>query len=405
MAMPDARTPDVRARIAWHRTVKRKPSLSGGLLRGKRRKLKDPKSDKHRTNKKVAFFRYGYYEPSFRYFVEHILNAQFVALPEPTVRTDEVGIQNSNDYVCTPFKHMIGDYVEALELGADVIVQVAGPCRLGYYGELQASILRDMGYTFEMLNFSQTSLDHKELDWVKMCMKTVNPHLSIPAGVAKLPALINLTTKLDQVRDFYMANGGFEVNKGSYARIWKNFLDAASTVRDDQEVNEIYRQAMEAFRAVELDKPVNPLRIGIVGEMYTALDGHSNLHLDEKLMAMGVEVHRMLNLTNRFIHYNEPNLRASVQEYWTYDAGPTSTLTLAAAKKYAQEGFDGIIHVKSAGCTPEIDCVPALQRLSEDYQLPILYLTYDSQTSDTGLDTRLEAFYDMLAMKKARELK
>jgi benzoyl-CoA reductase/2-hydroxyglutaryl-CoA dehydratase subunit BcrC/BadD/HgdB len=139
--------------------------------------------------------------------------------------------------------------------------------------------------------------------------------------------------------------------------------------------------------------------------MYTALDGHSNLHLDEKLMAMGVEVHRMLNLTNRFIHYNEPNLRASVQEYWTYDAGPTSTLTLAAAKKYAQEGFDGIIHVKSAGCTPEIDCVPALQRLSEDYQLPILYLTYDSQTSDTGLDTRLEAFYDMLAMKKARELK
>lgn len=403
--MPDARTPDVRARIAWHRTVKRKPSLSGGLLRGKRRKLKDPKSDKHRTNKKVAFFRYGYYEPSFRYFVEHILNAQFVALPEPTVRTDEVGIQNSNDYVCTPFKHMIGDYVEALELGADVIVQVAGPCRLGYYGELQASILRDMGYTFEMLNFSQTSLDHKELDWVKMCMKTVNPHLSIPAGVAKLPALINLTTKLDQVRDFYMANGGFEVNKGSYARIWKNFLDAASTVRDDQEVNEIYRQAMEAFRAVELDKPVNPLRIGIVGEMYTALDGHSNLHLDEKLMAMGVEVHRMLNLTNRFIHYNEPNLRASVQEYWTYDAGPTSTLTLAAAKKYAQEGFDGIIHVKSAGCTPEIDCVPALQRLSEDYQLPILYLTYDSQTSDTGLDTRLEAFYDMLAMKKARELK
>jgi predicted nucleotide-binding protein (sugar kinase/HSP70/actin superfamily) len=220
--------------------------------------------------------------------------------------------------------------------------------------------------------------------------------------VAKLPALISLTLKLDEVRDFYMANGGFEREKGSFARLWKNFLDAANTVTNDKEINELYRTTMAAMRAVELDKPANPLRIGIVGEMYTAIDEHSNLHLDEKLMAMGVEVYRMLNLTNRYVHYNEPNLRASVREYLTYDTGPTSTLTVAAAKRYAQDGFDGLIHVKSSGCTPEIDCVPPLQRISEDYRIPVLYLTYDSQTSDTGLDTRLEAFYDMLAMKKDR---
>ena len=40
--------------------------------------------------------------------------------------------------------------------------------------------------------------------------------------------------------------------------------------------------------------------------------------------------------------------------------------------------------------------------MSEDYSVPVLYLTYDSQTSDTGLDTRLEAFYDMLSMKKEK---
>lgn len=82
--------------------------------------------------------------------------------------------------------------------------------------------------------------------------------------------------------------------------------------------------------------------------------------------------------------------------------GPTSTLTVAAAKKYAAGGFDGLIHAKSAGCTPEIDCIPVLQKVSEDYSVPVLYLTYDSQTSDTGLDTRLEAFYDMLSMKKEK---
>ncbi len=66
-------------------------------------------------------------------------------------------------------------------------------------------------------------------------------------------------------------------------------------------------------------------------------------------------------------------------------------------------GFDGIIHAKSAGCTPEIDCVPVLQSISEDFRVPILYLTYDSQTSDTGLDTRLEAFYDMLRHEEEKK--
>ena len=41
-----------------------------------------------------------------------------------------------------------------------------------------------------------------------------------------------------------------------------------------------------------------------------------------------------------------------------------------------------------------------LQNISADYKIPVLYLTYDSQTSDTGLETRVEAFYDMISMRK-----
>ena len=41
-----------------------------------------------------------------------------------------------------------------------------------------------------------------------------------------------------------------------------------------------------------------------------------------------------------------------------------------------------------------------LQNISRDYHIPVLYLSYDMQGSDTGLDTRLEAFYDMLERKK-----
>ena len=33
-------------------------------------------------------------------------------------------------------------------------------------------------------------------------------------------------------------------------------------------------------------------------------------------------------------------------------------------------------------------------------KIPVLFLTYDSQTSDTGLMTRIEAFYDMISMRR-----
>ena len=365
---------EARSRIAVELERRREPKMG-------RRKFK---RDRHKRIK-VAFFRYCYYDPAFKFFVEQVLDADFLTLPEATKRTTEIGEQNSTDYVCTPFKHILGDYVEALEAGADVLVQFGGPCRLGYYGELQEAILRDMGYEFQMLNFSR-GIEQGALGWAKQCLKTVNPDINV----------------LDEARDFYLATAGFERERGAFKRVWASYLDALRGATGDRDINEAFRQAMDAMRAIPLDKPDDPIRIGVVGEMFTAIDERSNLELDDKLLSMGVEVHRMMNLTNRFVRYNEPNLRRSAAEYLTYDMGPTSTLTVVAAHRYAREGFDGVIHAKSAGCTPEIDCMPVLQRVSADAAMPILYLTYDSQTSDTGLDTRLEAFYDMLSMKKEK---
>ena len=77
-------------------------------------------------------------------------------------------------------------------------------------------------------------------------------------------------------------------------------------------------------------------------------------------------------------------------------------MTIAAARKYAQEGFDGIVHLKSSAARPRSTACPCCSAISRDTGVPVLYLSYDSQTSDTGLDTRLEAFYDMIAMKKEK---
>lgn len=386
----------LRARTAVFLERRRPPRLV--LPRPRRR----PKRDRH-ARTRVAFLRYSYYDIVFKFFVEHVLDADYLPLPEPTKRTVELGSRNSNDSVCAPFKHILGDYLEALELGADVLVQFAGPCRLGYYGELQESILRDMGYEFEMLNFA-TVTGKPLMDYIEVCKKKVNPNLSVPHGVRGMLAAFKMIECLDEAQDFYLAHAGFEAERGSFDRALAAYHAEMRAAANERDIAETQRRGLESLRGLPVRRPARPVRVGVTGEYFTAADPHSNLGLERKLLDLGVEVHRQLNMTNRNLRYNERNLRAGISDYVRYDMGPTSSMTIAAALRYAQEGFDGVVHLKSAGCTPEVDCIPVLQQVSRDTGLPILYLSYDSQTSDTGLDTRLEAFYDMLAMKKEKTI-
>lgn len=376
-------------------------AMKPGKPEALRARRKNNKKKQHHARTKVAFLRYTYYDLVFKFFVEQVLDAEWVPLPEATRKTLELGTLHSNDFVCAPFKHILGDYIEALDRGADVLVQFAGPCRLGYYGELQESILRDLGYEFEMLNFA-TVTGKPAQEYLTICKEKVNPNLSIPQGLKNFLAALKMIEYLDDYNDAYLARAGFCAEPGAYKLARKNFYAEMGTVTSMSEITEAYKKGIRELNEIPLNMPIDPIRIGLVGEFFTAVDAHSNLGIEDKFIDMGVSLARYLNMTHRNLHYNEENLRRSVSEYVKYDMGPTSTMTIAAAKSYAQQGFDGIVHLKSAGCTPEIDVMPVLQRISADYHVPILYLSYDSQTSDTGLDTRLEAFYDMIAMRKAR---
>ena len=72
-----------------------------------------------------------------------------------TQRTAELGGRYSPEFVCSPFKFNLGNYLEALEQGANVLFQTGLGCRYGYYGELQEQILRDLGYQFRFVCLSR----------------------------------------------------------------------------------------------------------------------------------------------------------------------------------------------------------------------------------------------------------
>ncbi len=371
---------------------------------------------------KLCYPQLGNYDIPIRYFVNNGLHLDYVAPPSMTKRTIDLGAKYSPDFVCAPFKCMMGCYIEAMEKGANVLIQTGGTCRLGYYGELHEQILKDMGYDFEMFNL--TLFRYKNILGMLKGMKQFAPDATLLQMARALPATAKMISVIDKVEDFYRQNMGFEREKGSYDKVYNRFLADLRRAKKLKDVRRIYKNTMAAFQAIPLDKPEKPLRVGVVGEYFTIMDPYSNHEIEKKIAQMGAEVHRWMNLSNsvllcpddgsikklkHYLHYDLYKFPSSIwvdiqrklsSRYTKFDMGSSSISTIALAEHYAKKGFDGLVHVKSFGCTPEMDAVPVLHNISADYKIPVLYLNYDTQTSDTGIETRLEAFYDMIAMRK-----
>lgn len=371
---------------------------------------------------KLCYPQLADYDIPIGFFVRNGLHLEYIAPPPSTKRTIELGAKYSPDFVCAPFKCHMGNYIEALEKGANVLIQTGGTCRLGYYGELHEQILRDMGYDFEMFNI--TLFRFPGVFAFLKGVKQLAPDAKLLQILKPLPATAKMILALDKVDDFMRQNMGFEREKGAFEKAHRQFLARLRGAKGLRDVRRAYRETMETMKKIPLDKPERPLRVGVVGEYFTIMDPASNHEAEKKIAQMGAEVHRWMNLSNSvvvcpdegalkklrgYLRYDLNRFPSSIwvdiqkkmsSRYTKFDMGSSSISTIALAEHYAKQGFDGIIHIKSFGCTPEMDAIPVLHNISADYKIPILYLNYDTQTSDTGIETRLEAFYDMIAMRK-----
>lgn len=348
--------------------------------------------------RKVAFPRMANYNYAIAYVIEKGLGQRYIWQPDMTKRTIEIGSRYSPDMVCTPFKTTLGSQIEALEAGADTLMMTMGLCRLGYYGELQEQILKDLGYEFEMINLAEYSTG-KPQDYLK-AMKRLNPKYNAGKFAIALAEAMKMIEYIDEAVAQYYEICGFEKEPGRSRAALDRFFTDMRRAESLKDIEAGHRRVRDALDSVPLEKK-DPVRVAVIGEYYTVMDEFSNLNVEQKMADMGVEVHRWMNFTHRNIHYpGEKNLNVRIRDLCEHEMGPTSTANIWYARECAERGYDGIIHVKSAACTPEIDIMPVLQRIGADYRIPILYLTFDVQTSDTGLQTRLEAFCDMLSMRK-----
>ena len=351
------------------------------------------------NNEIIACFpQWGSYYCAFRFLFENGFGVKYMTPPPITKNTIELGSKHSPDYVCVPFKYCLGCHIEALEKGANCLMQIYGGCRLNYYGELEEKILKDLGYDFKFFNMAE--INFKSPKSILQNLKIVNPNVSIVKIAKALPATIGIIKTIDRMEDFIRQNAGFEQNENEMEDIFTEFKQKLDSTTGYKEYKKLKKEYLKKLANVKINKPKNPIRVGLVGDYYTVQEPFSNYNMEKELEKMGIEVHREMNLTNTIIKSKYKSSRKIGKKYVKFNIGATANYTVAEALKYAKNGLDGIIQVKSFGCTPELNAQTVLQNISKDYKIPILHFSFDSQTSETGIKTRLEAFYDMLSAKK-----
>ncbi|MGA2417919.1 MAG: hypothetical protein ABSF55_01650 [Candidatus Staskawiczbacteria bacterium] len=348
--------------------------------------------------KKVSFPHMGDYFIGFRPIAELI--ADQVIMPPPiTKKTLEIGAKHSPESACIPFKYNLGNYIEALELGANVLVQAGGGCRFGYYGEVQKEILNKLGYKFDFIKLNN--------DYFRAIteIRKINPKISY----AKILRVVFLSyfriRSIDKIEDLVRKNIGFQKNKGEHEKFYKLFLADLGKTRKIKEVGICKNKYLEIFKNIEIEKPKNPIRVGVIGELYVLMEPFSNFYIEKELAQKGIEVHRFVTVSSilhdvfSFDTHTKKFLKEA-KPYLKYHIGAHGTESVARAHQLIKDGFDGIIHIKPFGCMPEVNAMSVLHNVSKDYKIPIIYFSFDSQTSEAGIKTRIEAFHDMLLAKR-----
>jgi predicted nucleotide-binding protein (sugar kinase/HSP70/actin superfamily) len=95
--------------------------------------------------------------------------------------------------------------------------------------------------------------------------------------------------------------------------------------------------------------------------------------------------------------FAEPYLPVAVGGHGQESVGET-----VLAKK---RGYDGVIHLFPFTCMPEIIAQNVLVKVSKDLDIPVLSIMLSEQTGVAGLATRLEAFCDLLAGRRKRDVR
>ena len=347
----------------------------------------------------ISFPHMGNYYIPVKYLLKKLTNLEVIESPKITKKTLELGEKYSPNNVCIPFKYNLGNFIETLDNGATILFQSGGGCRYRYYAEVQEKILRDLGYDFKFIKL--VSHDKIRIKESYNIFKDLNPNLSFYKFIHTFIITIFYIYYMDKIDIIIRKRIGFEIEKNSFINLRNKMYKDFSKCNHLTTLTIKYFKYRKMFKKIKINKPKNCLKVGIIGELYTSMEPFSSYFLEEELAKMNIEIKRYTDLS--YLLWKKKmvtkHMLRKTKKYCKYTLGADGLDNVYRTIKLSKN-YDGIIHTKPFGCTPEIGAIPIIKKVANERKIPIIFFSYDSETSNEGIITRLEAFYDLIKFRK-----
>ncbi len=333
-----------------------------------------------------------------------------VIMPDaPSQRTMELGVKYSPEFICFPFKVMMGTYIECAEKGAELIVSSggAGPCRAGMYPDVHQKVLQELGYNTKVVVFDSMFQDFNAFYEKVKAVKNGTPNRKLPGLALFCYKLIKKMDKLEKQMKILRA---YEINQGDYSKAWKDIVKMFEKCDNIRDVNRTYKQALEIFEAIPRRKVEESqrIRVGIVGEIYVIMEPTVNKNVEEILNNLGVEVENVQYISDWVEHNIVPQWLPFPKSHRVFrmsdkvaplNCGGHDKENMGWVHDFAKRGFDGVVHLMPFACLPELVNLGKFPAISEELNMPIMSLSLDEQMGEAHVKTRLEAFTDLIKSK------
>ena len=348
---------------------------------------------------KITYPQMGNYHIPVNYLLKNITNLEIIKPPIITNKTLEIGNKYSPDFICTPFKYTLGTFIEGIEKGANLALQLGGGCKYGYYFELQQKIINDLNLECEIINLiSKGKANYKEIYFkIKKYLKT-----NKIKNIYYLWNTIKIVEFMDEI-EFLIREKKCYIKNYDVITEYKKMLKKIQENEKMWKIRKTYKKIKNNIKK-NVENRDNYIKIGIIGELYTIMEPFANFKIEENLLARNISITRETNATYLLFKKNKKMKKClKSSKYIRTKMGADASDNVCKAEKYCKEGYDAILHIKSSFCTPEISAMPLIEKVCNDYNVPVLFLSFDTNSNETGLSTRIEALLDLIEMRKKND--
>lgn len=319
----------------------------------------------------LVFF---YFYPLWKTFFNE-LGVEVVLSNQSSVKLLHQGVKSAIPEICVPIKMFTGHVLNLLEQKVDYI----------FIPRLM-NVEKDASFCPKFLGLPEM---------IRYTVPEVEGHILCPDIQAS-------NEKMNRVSDYKSFQNILGVDLKTIRKalqkasiVWENFREFCY---QGYTVTEASALALGETTKSELDIHQDfDLKIGLLGYVYNIYDPLIGMDIVQKMRKRGVHVETFEMVHDQIIERKIHSIKKPL--FWTF----TNKLWGAADHFYHDHDVDGLIHVTAFGCGPDSLLGKIIELDSEEFHKPFMTIRVDEHTGESHLETRIEAFIDMIRRKKNKE--